>query len=180
MSTSLRDLAPHTRPKVSAWLASLRDAGVQGQITSTRRSRLEQTRLWKRFVSGQSILPAAPPGSSKHELGLAIDIVFPTDEGFATAVDAAEEFGLRWAGPDDPVHFEDQEQPQDAEEVDVSEALLGSAPGAAGQFIERAFEEFTHLGTINSVAGFFGLGDRVCCGRQPLRGLLADSQTSPL
>ncbi len=116
-------------------------------------------------MSGQSILPAAPPGSSKHELGLAIDIVFPTDEGFATAVDAAEEFGLRWAGPDDPVHFEDQEQPQDAEEVDVSEALLGSGPGAAGQFIERAFDEFTHLGTIKSVARFFGLGDRVCCGR---------------
>src|SRR5260370_34774398 len=108
MSTSLRDLAPHTRPKVSAWLASLRDAGVQGQITSTRRSRLEQTRLWKRFVSGQSILPSAPPGRSKHEVGLAIDIVFPTGEGFATAVEAAEEFGVRWAGSGDPVHSHDQ------------------------------------------------------------------------
>src|SRR5260370_30489441 len=165
MSSQLRDTAAHTRPKLSAWLACLRDAGLQRQITSTRRSRLEQPRLWKRFVSGQSMLPAAPPGSSKHELGSGIDIVFPTDEGFATAVDAAEEFGLRWAGPDDPVHFEDQEQPQDAEEVDVSEALLGSGPGAAGQFIERAFDEFTHLGTIKSVARFFGLGDRVCCGR---------------
>src|SRR5258708_8762472 len=105
MSTSLRDLAPHTRPKVSAWLASLRDAGVQGQITSTRRSRLEQTRLWKRFVSGQSILPAAPPRSSKHELGLSIEIGFPTDEGFASALCAAEDFGLPWACPDYPVHF---------------------------------------------------------------------------
>src|SRR5260370_31326543 len=101
MSTSLRDLAPHTRPKVSAWLASLRDAGVQGQITSTRRSRLEQTRLWKRFVSGQSILPSAPPRSSKHEVGLAINIVFPTDEGFANLVNAAERFGVPRAGPDD-------------------------------------------------------------------------------
>src|SRR5260370_37962779 len=97
MSTSLRDLAPHTRPKVSAWLASLRDAGVQGQITSTRRSRLEQTRVWKRFVSGQSILPAAPPGSSKQELGLSLDVTFPTDEGFATSVEAAEAIRLRWA-----------------------------------------------------------------------------------
>src|SRR5260370_2413634 len=144
MSTSLRALAPHTRPKVSAWLASLRDAGVQGQITSTRRSRLEQTRLWKRFVSGQSILPAAPPGRSKHELGLAIDIVFPTDEGVATALDAAEELGLRWAGPYQPVHFEAQEQPQDAAEVNVSEALLGSWPGAARRFFASSFDEFAH------------------------------------
>src|SRR5713226_687950 len=107
MSTSLRDLHPSTRPKVSEWLATLRDAGVEGRVTSTRRSTAEQTRLWKRFVSGQSILPAAPPGSSLHELGLAIDIVFPTDEALATAVDVGEDFGLRWAGPVDPVHFED-------------------------------------------------------------------------
>src|SRR5260370_33948088 len=102
MSTSLRDLAPHTRPKVSAWLASLRDAGVQGQITSTHRSRLEQTRVWKRFVSGQSILPAAPPGRSKHAVGLPIDILFPPAEGLAPGAYAADTIALQWARPYDP------------------------------------------------------------------------------
>ena len=166
MSTSLRDLAPNTRPKVSEWLASLRDAGVQGQVTSTRRSTAEQTRLYNRFVAGQSLLPAAFPGTSKHEIGVAIDIVFPTDEELAIAVDAAEEFGLRWAGPGDPVHFEDLEQPEDEDEAEQAVA----ATLAAGKFRRDVDVSLSPIGTLtdivtSKVKGFFGIGDHLCCKR---------------
>ena len=166
MSTSLRDLAPNTRPKVSEWLASLRDAGVQGRVTSTRRSTAEQTRLYERYLRGESLLPAAPPGSSLHELGIAIDIVFPGDEELAVAVDAAADFGLRWAGPGDPVHFDDPEATED--EDGVEEAVAATL--AAGKFRRDVDVSLSPVGTLtdivtSKVKRFFGIGDHLCCKR---------------
>jgi len=43
-------------------------------ITSARRTLDDQWRLYDRFLRGESSLPVAFPGTSKHELGLAIDL----------------------------------------------------------------------------------------------------------
>ncbi len=163
MSTSLRLLESSTRKKVQAWLASLQDSGVQGRVTSTRRSRAEQTRLFERFQKGLSSLPAAPPGTSAHEFGTAIDIVFESDEELADAVDQAEEFGLVWAGPADPVHFSNPE-PETTDEAETlrREALIGPQPiSPLGQTV---IETFTPIGVIKSIGSlFFGDPDHICC-----------------
>ncbi len=44
----------------------------------------------------------APPGTSDHERGLALDVV-STDPDKLVAL--LTEVGLSWAGPSDPVHF---------------------------------------------------------------------------
>lgn len=48
---------------------------LQPRVTSVRRTREQQAALYARFLRGQSDLPAAPPGTSDHELGLAFDMV---------------------------------------------------------------------------------------------------------
>ncbi len=135
-------------------------------MTSTRRSKAEQTRLYERYLRGESLLPAAPPGSSLHELGIAIDIVFPGDEELAVAVDAAADFGLRWAGPGDPVHFDDPEATED--EDGVEEAVAATL--AAGKFRRDVDFSLSPVGTLtdivtSKVKRFFGIGDHLCCKR---------------
>ncbi len=125
MSTSVSLLSASTRAKVSKWQATLREADIPFQVTSTRRSRSEQEELFRRFQAGESDLPAAPPGTSKHEFGRAVDVVFETEDDLADAVELAADQGLEWFGMDDPVHFED---------VEGVEATL-AVPGAFEQVV---------------------------------------------
>lgn len=79
-------------------------AGMRPKITSTIRSRTTQARLYRLYVTGRSAFPAAPPGTSKHERGLAFDMS-------ATNLPALgalwESWGGRWGGRyRDPIHFE--------------------------------------------------------------------------
>lgn len=108
MSASISQLAEGTRERVERWRASLREAGISHQVTSTRRSLQEQRLLFDKFQRGESDLPVAEPGTSLHEQGRAIDVVFETEDDLLDAVDLAEDVGLRWAGENDPVHFEDR------------------------------------------------------------------------
>jgi hypothetical protein len=50
-------------------------AGLSPTVTSGLRSRSEQARLYADYVAGRRRLPAAPPGRSAHEYGLAVDVV---------------------------------------------------------------------------------------------------------
>jgi len=70
-------------------------------ITSGRRSMAEQAVLWANRL--RNPFPVAPPGRSKHEHGLAIDV--PTSF-LPTLVPVARQAGLCRPYPDDPVHFE--------------------------------------------------------------------------
>lgn len=84
--------------------------GVPVSVTSGHRSVRSQAALYERWVSGRSPLPAAPPGSSKHnqDPSPAVDLKFPYSHG-ALVVFFAEYLGLRWGGRFsvyDPVHFE--------------------------------------------------------------------------
>lgn len=99
-------LVPQLRP-AAEWLVT---AGTrydpQMRVTSVRRSRSEQSRLWRRYQAGQSLYPAAPPGSSKHELGVAFD-VNGRPEVLAWMGRVWESWGGRWGGRfNDPIHFE--------------------------------------------------------------------------
>lgn len=79
-------------------------------ITSARRSTADQIRLYNRYIHGESEIPAAVPGKSRHEYGEAFDMA-------QLGVDVFESRLLPWlgrwwvhygglyGGARDPVHF---------------------------------------------------------------------------
>jgi hypothetical protein len=76
------------------------------RVTSVRRDTRTQSRLWDRYVSGQSIYPAAPPGHSPHECGIAFDVQLDPPN-YVLAGEVWEGIGLRWGGRfDDEIHFD--------------------------------------------------------------------------
>lgn len=90
------------RPSADALLALSNVA----RVTSVRRSRRQQARLYRRFLAGQSRFPAAPPGQSLHEQGRAFDI-YADDETLRRLGAIWERAGGTWGGRfGDPIHFE--------------------------------------------------------------------------
>ncbi|MCI0372640.1 MAG: D-alanyl-D-alanine carboxypeptidase family protein [candidate division NC10 bacterium] len=81
-------------------------AGLRPRVTSVFRTRQDQARLWDRYQRGLSRLPAAPPGRSKHERGLAFDMTVQPPELAAAVGRLWQQMGGRWGGQRDPVHFE--------------------------------------------------------------------------
>lgn len=79
-------------------------------VTSGFRDSKKQAQLYERWVSGASAIPAAPPGRSLHNYGLAFDLA-------RLGVDPFEDPLLQWLGSlwsqlggvyggvTDPVHF---------------------------------------------------------------------------
>lgn len=108
---SLRTLNRHFRPYAEQLLRYARSLDPRFVCTSARRSRIDQARLYHRFITGKSPLTALPPGKSQHERGLAIDLarlnVDPSaDELLAALGQAWRQAGGVWGGEKDPVHFE--------------------------------------------------------------------------
>lgn len=57
------------------WMLTYLDQrGFEPTVTSGLRTYGEQTRLYMAYLAGRSRLPAAPPGRSAHNYGLAIDV----------------------------------------------------------------------------------------------------------
>jgi hypothetical protein len=77
--------------------------GYRPRITSATRTRQQQATLYARYLRGLSPYPAAPPGHSMHERGLAFDIVSLNNRALASVWAS---LGGRWGGARDPVHFE--------------------------------------------------------------------------
>jgi len=80
-------------------------------VTSARRSAAKQQRLYNDWIRGVSRIPAAPPGRSLHQLGLAFDLARigkdPLGDPLLAALGALwESWGGRWGGQRDPVHFQ--------------------------------------------------------------------------
>ncbi len=167
---SISLLAASTREKVSKWQKALREAEIPFRVTSTRRSRAEQQELFDRFQAGESDLPAAPPGTSKHELGRAIDVVFETEDDLADAVELSADNGLEWFGMDDPVHFEDLEGVEASlSEPGLAARTLGETREFAlgiGRGVRAKAREFAAAPgkTLSSfILGRLGIGDPGCC-----------------
>jgi len=76
MSRNLDDLRPEVRPLVDAFLAACTAAGLDLIVTATSRTLAEQAALYAqgRTAPGPRVTNA-PPGTSAHNYGLAIDIV---------------------------------------------------------------------------------------------------------
>jgi len=101
VSASISTLHPQLQP----WARWLINLYPYGQLTSTRRSRAEQTQLYDAYLRGESRFPAAPPGHSKHELGLAFDYWAPA-WALRELGRIWESEGGTWGGESDPIHFE--------------------------------------------------------------------------
>jgi len=78
--------------------------GLRPRVTSVRRSRAKQAELYRRYLAGQSRFPAAPPGRSKHEYGLAFDM--PVERNAEALGALWSSWGGRWGGARDVIHFE--------------------------------------------------------------------------
>lgn len=80
-------------------------------VTSARRSRAKQARLYELYKSGESVIPAAPPGTSLHEQGLSFDMarigVNPIGDPLLNWLGQLwEYYGGQHGGARDPVHFQ--------------------------------------------------------------------------
>lgn len=107
---SLRTLAPLFRPQAESFVRWAQKWNTGVRVTSARRTRLEQMRLWQAAQRGENDgLPVATPGTSDHEHGLAFDLARPGTDPFRDPVLAwlGSEWravGGRWSERD-PVHF---------------------------------------------------------------------------
>jgi len=80
-------------------------------VTSARRSTWKQLILYNRYISGLSQIPAAPPGRSLHEKGLAFDMARigkdPMDDPLLNYLGRLwSHYGGKYGGGRDPVHFQ--------------------------------------------------------------------------
>lgn len=108
MSRRIEDLQPIMQPRVRAWLAACKDAGLDILVTCTLRPWTEQAALYAqgRTTPGR-VVTYARPGDSAHNHGLAVDFVpmaagkpqwSATHPHWQIAGELAERAGLEWAG----------------------------------------------------------------------------------
>ena len=110
-----------------------RSQGFQARVTSAYRSRAAQTKLYNRYLAGLQPYPVAPPGTSDHEKGLALDVVSTDTDKLVSLLTSV---GLSWAGEADPVHFS-MIAPQIASQP-VKKGLHAGSPVLFGLFtLER-------------------------------------------
>jgi len=106
MGTSTLSLPSQVRIALGQARSELRARGIQTVITSTFRTRREQQFLFNMFQRGNTAFPVARPGTSRHELGLAVDLVAVPPSDLPEVVTVMRAVGFRWAGPSDSVHFD--------------------------------------------------------------------------
>ena len=79
-------------------------AGVPAQVTSGVRTHAQQLALYRRWLAGMNPYPVAYPGTSDHELGLAVDIWTGSEELNALLGRTWVKWGGVWSSKDS-VHF---------------------------------------------------------------------------
>jgi len=107
--TGLGSLNRALRPYATALLRAARSLNPHATVTSTKRSRKSQAALYRNYVAGRSRFPAAAPGSSKHERGLALDLGGLSAGQLSKLGKLWRSWGGRWGGSfrsRDPIHFE--------------------------------------------------------------------------
>jgi hypothetical protein len=102
-------LDPHFRPIAQIWVEVMKDVGLSPRVTSTKRTRKEQEALYRAAQSGRSKYPAALPGTSLHEWGLAFDVEAIPHTALFVLGPVWERLGGVWGGRfsrKDEIHFE--------------------------------------------------------------------------
>lgn len=106
MGRSLLSLPSAVQSALSRGTRELRSRNIEIVITSTFRTRSEQQFLYNMFLRGNTAFPVAPPGQSRHQFGLAVDLVPVLDADLPQVVEVMRSVGFRWAGESDRVHFD--------------------------------------------------------------------------
>lgn len=80
-------------------------------VTSAYRSPQHQQKLYIKYITGQSKIPAAPPGRSLHQQRVAFDMARigkdPLTDPLLNYLGRLwESYGGKWGGARDPVHFQ--------------------------------------------------------------------------
>lgn len=101
----INGLVPWMRQAANDLVEYARSRGYAPHVTSVRRTRANQARLYRRYLRGLSPFPAAPPGHSKHEVGRAFDMVVISDAAQRELGRVWRAAGGRWF-ESDPIHFE--------------------------------------------------------------------------
>lgn len=131
MSGSIYTLIPEMQPFARQLIQVAANAGMNPRVTSTRRSTAEQARLYQRYVAGQSEYPVAPPGTSAHEFGFAMDMIVSYAEWLNQLGTVWTSWGGVWGGAfNDPIHFEFPgfpKQPPHPKFYDTAERVLNYA-----------------------------------------------------
>jgi LAS superfamily LD-carboxypeptidase LdcB len=97
---------PEIERRTSAIAAEAKARGIPFRVTSRYRSISAQQKLYDAYIArGRTGLPAARPGLSTHNYGIAFDAVFP-DNRQAEVAAIALKHGMVWFGPKDKVHFD--------------------------------------------------------------------------
>lgn len=105
MSANVMLLPENVRHSLIRFRNELRKYGIQTQITSTVRSHEKQKRLYSLRQRGLLKYPVAVPGTSLHETGRAVDMVIRPESQLPLAAQVGRQFGFKWAGVRDKVHF---------------------------------------------------------------------------
>ncbi len=108
---SLRTLDPRLQPYANYLFQLGRQYDRKLVVTSAYRSRSKQAKLYQRWLSGKSDIPAAPPGGSLHEYRLAFDLarkgIDPLRDPLLNWLGQVwTSWGGRHGGTRDPVHFQ--------------------------------------------------------------------------
>ncbi len=104
---TFRGLNPQLVPYAELLLQIAVYNGLSPRVTSVLRSTALQTRLYRNYLAGNSAYPVAPPGASRHELGLAFDMVVTPMDYLEPLGQLWESWGGRWGGRfRDPIHFD--------------------------------------------------------------------------
>ncbi len=107
----LRTLHPQLVPSAKWLLAVGRQYDPLLVVTSARRSIQKQQQLYDRYLRGETVIPAAPPGRSLHGHGLAFDLARigknPIGDPLLNWLGQVWEYiGGKYGGERDPVHFQ--------------------------------------------------------------------------
>jgi RHS repeat-associated protein len=93
-------------PELISMVREASNAGLMVTVSSGFRSYSKQAELYSRWKNGQSKYPAAPPGRSAHNGGLAVDFRPNLNANqMNTLAQLGHQNGLNYAGQKDGVHF---------------------------------------------------------------------------
>jgi len=149
---STRTLDASIRDDAEAFIAWLRQQGVRVTVTSARRTRAQQAALYARWLAGRSRYPAAPPGTSKHEAGIAFDLGLDPPVYQQAGAVWEQYAGGTWGGRfRDEVHFE-----RGAINVPKNKVATGFVGGSRGP--EEKALEYQGTGPVDWFTGRWWTG----------------------